>query len=66
MNQEAKPPQLARDVRTDREGVVMARPDEWWKGSHGRYWLRPVAGGTEWEVPKQFVQLLGDNPDRQQ
>lgn len=62
MNQETKPRQLARDVRTDREGVVMADPTEWWKGARGRFWLRPVDGGTEWDVPKQYVQLLGDAP----
>lgn len=58
MNQETRPRQLARDIRDGREGVVMATPDQW--GTHGNYWLRPVTGGTEWEVPKKHVQLLGD------
>lgn len=26
--------------------------------SRGMFWLRPVGGGREWEVPKQFVQLI--------
>lgn len=59
MNQEAKPRQLARDIRSSREGVVMAEP-----GNASRnYWLRPVGGGREWEVPRQYVQLLGSMPE---
>ena len=49
-----KPRRIARDLRTQREGVVMAAPS-----AHSRrYWLRPRGGGIEWEVPKEFVQLL--------
>ena len=48
--------QLARDIRSDRVGVLMAGPDEW--GAKGQYWLRPVGGGIEWDVPREFVQLL--------
>lgn len=62
MNQEAKPRQLARDVRTDTIGEVMAKADEWEKGSHGHYWLRPVGGGEEWSVPREFVQLINALP----
>jgi hypothetical protein len=46
--------QLARDIRSDRIGEVMAKP----AGIVRQYWLRPVGGGREWDVPKQFVQLL--------
>lgn len=53
--------QLARDIRDGREGVVMAEPDQW--GARGNYWLRPIGGGTEWEVPKSHVRLLGDEDD---
>lgn len=35
----------------------MARPDEF--GSRNLYWLRPRGGGREWEVPPEFVQMLG-------
>lgn len=61
MNQEAKPRQLARDIRSGHEGEVMAEPS-----SGGRnFWLRPVGGGREWEVPKQYVQLLAPAPEPQ-
>lgn len=63
MNQETKPRQLARDIRSDREGIIMACPDDRESGSRGRYWLRPVSGGREWEVPPQYVQLLGSVPE---
>lgn len=49
---------LARDIRDGKEGEVMATPDEWQKGARGKYWLRPVGGGEEWPVPRQFVQII--------
>lgn len=63
MNQETKPRQLARDIRSGREGVVMATPEERGSGSRGQFWLRPVTGGTEWSVPREYVQLLGALPE---
>lgn len=45
---------LARDIRSDRVGEVMAKPE----GVTRMFWLRPVGGGIEWDVPKQFVQML--------
>lgn len=52
-----KPRQLARDVRSGKEGEVMAEP---LPPGRRNYWLRPVGGGVEWEAPKQFVQLIDD------
>jgi hypothetical protein len=52
---EPPPRPLARVLRGGREGEVMDRRDT----SHGvRYDLRPVGGGREWTVPREFVQLL--------
>lgn len=50
--------QLALDLRSHRVGVIMCAPDEWYKGARGRFWLRPVNGGLEWDAPKQFVKLI--------
>lgn len=47
---------LARDVRTNRVGVIMATPDE--LGTQRQFWLRPVGGGIEWTAPREYVQLL--------
>ncbi len=62
MNQDTKSRQLARDVRNGREGEVMATPDP---PGRRNYWLRPIGGGREWEVPKQYVQLLDTTPHPQ-
>lgn len=51
--------QLARDKRTDRVGDVMAEPSD---ASYGKYWLRPPGGGYEWDVPAEYIELLGDVP----
>lgn len=53
--------QLARDIRSGREGEVMAEPKP---PGRRNYWLRPVGGGTEWEVPREFVQLLNREPEQ--
>jgi len=45
---------LARDVRTGRVGEVMADP----AAPTYVYYLRPVGGGREWEVPRESVELL--------
>lgn len=55
--------EIARDLRDGREGVVMATPDE--LGTRRLYWLRPFGGGREWDVPKQFVLILGELPEGQ-
>ncbi|MEU3598914.1 hypothetical protein ABZ714_16280 [Streptomyces sp. NPDC006798] len=34
----------ARDATRDKVGRVMDR-------TYGRYWLRPIGGGIEWDVP---------------
>jgi hypothetical protein len=47
---------LARDLRDDRVGEVMAEAST--PGAKGQYWLRPVGGGTEWPVPVQEVEVL--------
>ena len=49
---------VARDTRTDKEGEVM---DETSDGA--LIYLRPAGGGTEWEVPREFVQLLDGEPE---
>lgn len=49
---------LARDIRSDREGEILASPGQW--GARNRYWLRPSGGGREWEVPPEFVQIIRD------
>lgn len=47
---------LARDIRSDIIGEVMAEP-----GSERRnFWLRRPGGGTEWEVPRRYMQWLDD------
>lgn len=46
---------LARDIRTDRKGEVMAEPDG---AAIKQYWLRPVGGGREWPVPREYVQIV--------
>lgn len=43
---------LVRDTSRDRIGEVMA------VGHHGRYYLRPLRGGCEWEVRPEFVEVL--------
>ena len=46
---------LARDIRSDTIGEVMATPDQ---AGINTYWLRPIGGGFEWQVPRQFVQII--------
>lgn len=46
---------LARDIRSDTIGEVMATPDQ---AGISTYWLRPIGGGFEWQVPRQFVQII--------
>ncbi|WP_212240270.1 hypothetical protein [Catenulispora pinistramenti] len=53
-------PQMARDIRDGREGVLMADPSD--HHSCGMFWLRPVGGGREWDVPKRYLQMI-DNSD---
>ncbi|MCP9985866.1 MULTISPECIES: hypothetical protein [Streptomyces] len=48
---EAKAGDLVRDLRRDRNGVVM---DTW----GGRLYLRPLTGGREWSAPPQKVRRL--------
>lgn len=53
---------LARDTRNGREGEVMDRRET----SHGvRYYLRPVGGGIEWSVPREFLQPIHDQGQQQ-
>ena len=49
---------LARDIRDSREGEVMATPDQ---VGLSQFWLRPVGGGYEWPVPRQYLQII-DRP----
>lgn len=51
----AKPRDLALDIRTSRQGEVMAEPNP---PGRKNFWLRPVGGGTEWEVPREFIQII--------
>lgn len=46
---------LARDTRDGKEAEVMARPGE--AGSH-TFWLRPVGGGCEYQVPDEHVEIV--------
>lgn len=46
---------LARDIRSDTIGEVMATPQQ---PGISTYWLRPVGGGYEWQVPRQYVQII--------
>lgn len=46
---------LARDIRDGKEGEVMAEPNP---PGRRNYWLRPVGGGTEWEVPREFIEII--------
>jgi hypothetical protein len=56
---QTRPPErqrdLARDLRDGKEGEVMATPEQ---TGLSQYWLRPVGGGYEWQVPRQFVQII--------
>lgn len=56
-----QPRRLARDIRDDRVGEIM---DQRQTSQGSIYDLRPVGGGREWEVPREFVQLL--DKERQQ
>lgn len=55
MNQETKRRDLARDTRNDRVGEVMAEPGQ---ASRKNYFLRPVGGGREYEVPREYVEII--------
>lgn len=46
---------LARDIRSDTVGEVMATPEQ---TGISTFWLRPVGGGCEWQVPRQYVQII--------
>lgn len=46
---------LARDVRSDTVGEVMATPEQI---GINTFWLRPVGGGYEWQVPRRFVEIV--------
>lgn len=46
---------LARDIRSDIVGEVMATPDQ---TGVSTFWLRPVGGGYEWQVPRQYLQII--------
>jgi hypothetical protein len=46
---------LARDIRSDTIGEVMATPEQI---GISTFWLRPVGGGYEWQVPRQYVQIV--------
>lgn len=50
---------LARDTRTKRVGEVMVKAG----AISANFWLRPVGGGIEWEVPKQYIELLADDDE---
>lgn len=50
-----KPRDLARDTRDGKEGEVMATPDQI---GYNQYWLRPVGGGYEYPVPREYVQII--------
>lgn len=54
----AKNRDLARDIRTNKQGEVMAEPNP---PGRRNFWLRPVGGGIEWEVPPKFLQIIGDD-----
>lgn len=55
MNQETKPRDLARDTRDGKEGEVMAEPGQF---GHNCYWLRPIGGGYEYQVPQEYVEIV--------
>ncbi|MEY9909759.1 hypothetical protein ABIA35_006002 [Catenulispora sp. MAP12-49] len=46
---------LARDIRSDTIGEVMATPGQ---AGISTFWLRPVGGGYEWQVPPRYVQII--------
>lgn len=46
---------LARDIRSDTIGEVMATPEQ---VGINTFWLRPVGGGVEWPVPRQYVEIV--------
>lgn len=46
---------LARDIRDGKEGEVMATPEQ---TGINTFWLRPVGGGYEWQVPRRFVEIV--------
>lgn len=58
MNQEAKRRDLARDTRDGEDGEVyevMAEPGH---ASRNTYFLRPVGGGYEHQVPREYVEII--------
>lgn len=55
-------PQLARDVRTDLIGEIIARPGDLARGTRGTYRLRQPDGGKVWDAPTDFVQLVYPEP----
>lgn len=46
---------LARDLRDGKEGEVMATPDQ---VGFKTFWLRPVGGGFEWQVPREYIEII--------
>lgn len=55
---------LARDIRTDRIGEVMPSPYPENLRAPGAppraVNLRPIGGGVEWRVPREYVQLISE------
>lgn len=56
--------QLALDTRSGREGEIMPSPYPDPDTPRRTVNLRPVGGGTEWSVPRKFLQLIHD-PEQQ-
>ncbi|QOR55818.1 MAG: hypothetical protein YHS30scaffold324_50 [Catenulispora phage 69_17] len=58
------PRQRALDVRSGLEGEIMPSPyPDHLRGPdtpHRSVNLRPVGGGVEWSVPREFLQLIHD------
>lgn len=52
---------LARDTRDGKEGEIMAEPGQ---ASRNHYWLRPVGGGYEWPVPREYVEIIATAKER--
>lgn len=59
MTQETKRRDLARDTRDAPPGTVyevMAEPDP--NVAYSRYYLRPIGGGCERDVPPEYVEIV--------
>jgi hypothetical protein len=51
----SKPRDLARDTRDGKVGEVMATPEQ---AGIKTYWLRPVGGGVEYQVPREYIEII--------